>query len=292
MDIRRLSIFLAVVDEGGFTRAADVLGVSQPAVSQAIRELESAIGAALFHRLGRAVQLTPAGEALVLPARQVRRDLENGRQAVQEVAGLGTGRLDVTCLPTLSAAPLGPLIGAFRARYPGVSLVLGRAEGTGDLVAAVRSGRFEVGIGDVVHADDLTSIPIGIQEFRAVLPPGSPVRDPFPLHLLSEMPLVAPPVGSSTRAVIDTALRRSSAPPKFAVETTQREALVALVLAGAGSTLLPEPLAAIAERLGCVVVRTRPEASRSLGVIHRMTPLTPGAERFVGMIRVDSTGGA
>ena len=63
MDIRRLSIFLAVVDEGGFTAAADALAMSQPAVSQAIRELEDDLGAALFHRLGRGVRLTPGGRS-------------------------------------------------------------------------------------------------------------------------------------------------------------------------------------------------------------------------------------
>ncbi|MHB8219214.1 MAG: LysR family transcriptional regulator [Acidimicrobiales bacterium] len=288
MDIRRLSIFLSVVDEGGFTRAADVLGVSQPAVSQAIRELEGALGTALFHRLGRAVRLTPAGEALVLPARQVRRDLENGRQAVEEVAGLGTGRLDVACLPTLAPDPVAPLIGAFRSAYPGVSLVLGNPGGTGDLVGAVRSGRFEVGIADHVRADDLTSVAIGVQEFLVVLPPGFPSDGPFPLRQLSTMPLVAPPAGSSTRAVLDSALRRSMIEPRIAVETAQREALVPLVLAGAGTALLPRPMAATAERLGCVVAKPRPAVSRSLAVIHRMTPLTPAARRFVEMARVDT----
>ena len=60
MDSRRLGIFLSVVDEGGFTAAADALGMSQPAVSQAVRELEDDLGALLFHRIGRGVALTPA----------------------------------------------------------------------------------------------------------------------------------------------------------------------------------------------------------------------------------------
>jgi len=115
MDSRRLTIFLAVVDEGSFTAAGDALGMSQPAVSQAVRELEDDLGAALFHRIGRIVQMTSAGEALVMPARQARQDLHIGRLAVEEVAGLGTGRLDLACLPTLAVAPLAPLVGAFRA---------------------------------------------------------------------------------------------------------------------------------------------------------------------------------
>jgi len=135
MDSRRLAIFLAVVDEGGFTAAGDALDLSQPAVSQAIRELEDDLGAVLFHRLGRAVKLTPAGEALVLPARQARQDLAIGRSAVEEIAGLGAGRLDLACLPTLAVAPLAPLVGAFRVAYPGVSVRLSDPEDTAETAA-------------------------------------------------------------------------------------------------------------------------------------------------------------
>ncbi len=76
MDLRRLGLFLAVVDEGGMTRAAEAQHVSQPSVSQAVRELEAELGTALFHRVGRGLVLTPAGEALVAPARQALRDVE------------------------------------------------------------------------------------------------------------------------------------------------------------------------------------------------------------------------
>ena len=82
MDLRKLGLFLAVVDEGGFTRAALAEFVSQPSVSQAIRELEAELGTPLFHRVGRGVTLTAAGEALVGPARQTLRDVEMARAAV------------------------------------------------------------------------------------------------------------------------------------------------------------------------------------------------------------------
>lgn len=68
MDLRRLEVLVAVVDEGSFTDAADALGISQPAVSQAVRGLERELGVALFHRLGRGVRLTDAGSAVVGPA--------------------------------------------------------------------------------------------------------------------------------------------------------------------------------------------------------------------------------
>ena len=88
MDLRRLRLFMAVVDEGGFTRAAESEFVSQPSVSQAIRELEDELGTPLFHRVGRGVVLTAAGEALVGPARQALRDVESATAAVAAVVGL------------------------------------------------------------------------------------------------------------------------------------------------------------------------------------------------------------
>ena len=71
MDDRWLSYFLTVVDEGSVTRAARRLHVAQPSLSQALRTLESELGAELFHRFGRGLRLSPAGEALIGPARQV-----------------------------------------------------------------------------------------------------------------------------------------------------------------------------------------------------------------------------
>src|SRR5690242_11627317 len=100
MDLRQLSYVLAVVDNGGFTAAADAMHVTQPALSQAVATLERELGVPLFHRTGRTVTLSSAGEALVGPARQALRDAATARSAVEAVIGLDAGRLDVVCLPT------------------------------------------------------------------------------------------------------------------------------------------------------------------------------------------------
>src|SRR5436309_13999589 len=129
MDLRRLRLFLAAVDHGGFTRAAEAEYVSQPSVSQAIRELEGELGTPLFHRVGRGVVLTAAGEALVPPARQALRDVETARTTVAAVAGLEAGRLDLAALPTLAVDPVAPLTGAFRTAHPRVTVSLQDPEG-------------------------------------------------------------------------------------------------------------------------------------------------------------------
>jgi LysR family carnitine catabolism transcriptional activator len=285
MDVRRLAIFLEVVDQGGFTRAADVLDLSQPSVSQAVRELENDLGTPLFHRFARSVALTPAGEALVPSARQVRRDMENGRLAVEEVAGLARGRLDLACLPTLAVAPLAPLVGAFRAAYPDVAIVLSDPQDTAALVEFVRTGRSEVGLVERVVADDLVSVALGPQDFLVVLRPGTKVANPYRLRLLATMPLVAAPLGSSTRGLLDDALRAVGATAHVVVEAAQREALLPLIASGAGGGLLPRPLAELARALGCVVVEPHPAVSRSVAVVHRPAHLTPAAASFVELAR-------
>src|SRR5437763_4983385 len=88
MDLRQLEYLVAVVDHGGFTRAADALFVAQPSLSQGVRTLEAELGVPLFHRLGRRVELTSAGEALLEPARRMLRDATTARAAVAEVAGV------------------------------------------------------------------------------------------------------------------------------------------------------------------------------------------------------------
>ncbi|HVC70260.1 MAG TPA: LysR substrate-binding domain-containing protein [Acidimicrobiales bacterium] len=281
MDDRRLAIFLAVVDEGSFSAAGDALAMSQPAVSQAVRELEVELGTVLFHRLARGVRLSPAGEALVLPARQARRDLQTGRLAVEEVAGLEAGRLDLTCLPTLAVAPLAPLVGAFRAAWPGVTIRLSDPQDTAELLDFVRSGESEVGLVEYLVAEGMRTVSLGTQEFLVVLPPGTEASEPFALLRLGSLPLVATPPGSSTRGLLDGALEKSAATARVVVEVAQREALLPLIVAGAGASLLPAPLAQIAETLGCTVVRPKPRVSRTVVLIHRDGPLTAAARTFI-----------
>jgi DNA-binding transcriptional LysR family regulator len=283
MDLRRLRLFLAVVDEGGFTRAAQAEFVSQPSVSQAIRELEEELATPLFHRVGRGAVLTAAGEALVGPARQALRDVDAARAAVAAVAGLDTGHLDLAALPTLAVDPMAPLVGAFRTAHPGVTVQLSDAEGPAELASLVAAGDAELGV-TVTHAanEGLVSVTLGTQEMLVVLPPGTTAAaGTLPAADLARHPIVATPRGTSTRELLDDAFTAARVQPQIAVVTAQREAVLPLVLAGAGATLLAEPVAANAASLGAVVVPMRPRVTRRVVAIHRDAPLSPAARAFV-----------
>jgi DNA-binding transcriptional LysR family regulator len=281
MDLRRLRLFLAVVDGGGMTRAAEAEHVSQPSVSQAVRELEAELGTALFHRVGRRVVLTTAGEALVEPARHVLRDVETGRAAVEAVAGLTAGRLDLVALPTLAVDPVAPLVGAFRVAHPGVDIALADPADALEVVDLVASGECELGItAELVVDPGLVSHPLGEQDLLAVLPPGASEVSAMAVATLGRFPLVTAPAGTTTRRQLEEAFAEAGVSPRIAVVTAQREAILPLVLAGAGATLFPRPLAEQAASLGAVVVPLRPRLTRPIHLFHRDGPLSPAAAAF------------
>jgi DNA-binding transcriptional LysR family regulator len=286
MDSHRLRHFLAVVDHGGFTAAAQAVYVSQPALSLAVRDLEAELGVALFVRNGRRVQLTAAGEALLGPARQVLRDLETGQAAVEAVTGLVAGTLTMGSLPTLAADPLAPLVGAFRRAYPGVRIDLAAPEDTGVLFDLVVSGRCELGVTEAHDIPDpLRAYTLGRQALVLILPPGSNHTDGDPVDLssLETTPFVVAPHGTSTFRLLEEGFAAVDRSPSVAVVTAQRDAIVPLVIAGAGAALVPESVARTAAALGAVTARPEPPIERALALIHRTGPLSPAATRFVEM---------
>lgn len=292
MDLRGLGYVVAIVDEGGFGKAATALGLTQPSLSHAVKALENELGAQLFHRLGRSVMLTTAGEALLGPARQALRDAAVARAAVAQVVGLEAGRLDLVCLPTLAVDPVADLVGRFRSQHPGVRVRIDEPEDADAVAELVRTGGSELGFAELpLPVPDLDSVEIGAHEFVAVLPRLRPGAGPaaekgdrrLAIAELAELPLVTTPPGTSSRRQIDEAFAAAGLTPTIAVETDHREAIVALVLAGAGIAILPEPVAAGTDLRGAVVRAITPTIQRRIGLIRRPGPLSPAAQAFTAL---------
>src|SRR5262245_17044871 len=239
MQIQQLEYVVAVVDHGSFTAAAEAVGVTQPSLSQGVRARESELGTELFHRAGRRVRLSAAGEALVGPARRALRDAATARAAVAEVVGLAAGRLDVVCLPSFAADPVAVLVGLFRRGHPGVTVRIVEPEDPAALVGMVRGGESELGVTDLPIDGDLVTVPLEAHDYVAVVPPpgdlapgqgSGPGSDDAPLSLraLAAEPLITTPPGTATRRLVDEALARIGVTPTIAVETDHREAIAAL----------------------------------------------------------------
>jgi DNA-binding transcriptional LysR family regulator len=213
----------------------------------------------------------------------VLRDLETGRAAVTAVAGLESGVLALACLPTLAADPTATLIGRFRSHHPGVRVDLAAPEDSRELFELVETGTSELGLTDALGVPGaLESTGLGSQVLVFILPPGttSSVTTSAALIDFEETLFVASPAGTSSRRLLDERLGSVGLDPKLAVVSAQRDAILPLVLAGAGAALVPESMALVAERLGAVVARPDPPAVRELALVHRPGTLSPAAARF------------
>jgi DNA-binding transcriptional LysR family regulator len=290
MDLRQLEYAVAVADHGGFTRAAATQHVSQPSLSHGVRGLEAELGVELFHRLGRSVALTAAGVLIIDAARRVLRDVADLDAVAAAAAGAEVGHLDLVTLPTLAVDPLAALVGRFRTAHPRVSVRVSEPEDAEMLATVVSSGRAEVGLTDITSGGHgLTRIHLFRQELLAVGPPGAPDDgQPISPKQLAALPLVATPPGTSTRRLLDSVLARSGMPGDIAVELSHREAILPLVLAGAGTSLLPAPMARRAAEQGATVRPFAPPVSRRIGLQHRAGPLSPAAAAFVALARRQS----
>jgi DNA-binding transcriptional LysR family regulator len=294
MDARQLRYFLAVVDHGGVHGAARELFVAQPSVSQALRGLERDLGTELFHRTGRRLVLTPAGESLVGPARDVLRGLRLARATVAAVGGLRGGRVLLSSMPSQAVRPLTELIARFAADHPLVEVVVRAAATPVEVLEAVRVGTAELGLLGAAEPPALpgiTALPLGTQRFVLVagheedLPPG----DPVPPADLAGCRLIVGQHGTGMRRAADAVL--AAAPgARVAVEVEHREAVLPLVLAGVGVAVLSESWRGLAAGAGAVVRDLACDEVLHVCLVHREGPLTPAAAHFLLAAGVAASG--
>ena len=169
MEIRHLRYFLAVAEAGSFSRAADRLGISQPSVSQQMRDLEAGLRVSLFQRRGKRILLTPAGQIFQEHARAILRHLENFLQELTSEPGQLRGALHVGVVPILNVALMPPLLGLFAARHPGISLTVEEISST-EIETAIEEGRMDVGLGFLTrHSPNLRYERLCTDEFALIV---------------------------------------------------------------------------------------------------------------------------
>ena len=146
MELQQLAKFVAVAEEGSFTRASDRLHVVQSAVSAGVRKLEKELGATLFDRSTHSVELTDAGLALLPQARATLAAAAAAREAVDEVRGglRGTVGLGTMQAQGMRAVDLPAVLAAFRAEHPEVEVRIRHAGGSSEMAQQVREGRLDL----------------------------------------------------------------------------------------------------------------------------------------------------
>lgn len=285
MDFRQLTHFLAIVDHGGFNRAAAALYVSQPSLSQAVQTLERDLGSDLFHRIGRRVVLTGAGTALVPRAREALHALELARAGVGAVRELRGGRLEIAAMASPTIEPLSTLVQRFTERFPDVSISLRTALTREHVVETVRTGGCELGLlttTSPLPGRDVVAHHLGDDRLVLVTPPDGPFPPGRPVRAeqLDGHRLIVGQRGTGIRAYVDD-LKAEGIGIRIAVESEHRMAFLPLVLGGVGLAVVTASWADLSERAGALVLDLEPAALQHNVLVSRKAQLTPAARAFL-----------
>lgn len=245
MELRHIKYLLAVADHQNFTRAAEALHVSQPTLSQQIKQLEHTLGVELFDRSGRTVRLTDAGSAYVHHARLALRDLEAAERAVHDVRDLSRGHLRIAVTPTFTAYLIGPLIQRFRTAYPGIRVTV--VETNQDRIEAdLLADRLDLGIGFAgPHAAGIEVRTLFTETLSLVVGSGHPLgtgANRVPVSELAGEPLGLLSSDFATRGHVDSYFANCRVPQNIAIEANSVSALLELVSRGVVATVLPDAI--------------------------------------------------
>jgi DNA-binding transcriptional LysR family regulator len=247
MELRQLEYFVAVAEEANFTRAAERVHISQSGVSAQIRQLERELGAELFDRSGRRATLTAAGTAALDHARAVLANVGAVRHAVEEVAGLIRGRLEVGMVTGCDITPFFDALVSFRLAHPGVEISLIEAN-SDRLTERVRSGMTNLALIGAAGGppQGLDAMTIISEPLVAAVPVGHPLAKRVRVSLadLSEFPIVCMPEGAGIRLVFDEACAAEGVERNIELQASSPSAVVNLALRGLGVAILSESMTA------------------------------------------------
>jgi DNA-binding transcriptional LysR family regulator len=246
MDLRQLEIIRAIADSGSFTAAGARLHVSQSAISRQILLLEDELGEPVFHRIGRRIRITPAGEALLQLSHRVFQDLQDTVSAISDKQESLKGTMRLVGGMTVCLYVFPALLAEMRRVHPHLDLkiTVGSAERS---IAMLRSGAGDLGLITLpVDAADLVSVPVLEEELLLVTYPSHPFarkKTITPADLTREHFIVFEG-GSITRKLVEEFFTRERIKPEIVMETENVEIIKAMVRHGLGISIIPWQAAA------------------------------------------------
>jgi LysR family carnitine catabolism transcriptional activator len=288
ISLLQLRAFLAVSRYGSFTRAAEVLHRTQPAITQQIRLLEEALGLTLFDRNTRHLRLTEVAADLVPVLSAMLKQLDDVVDATQDLRHKRRGTVRLGCLPSVASLYLPGRVAEFRRQYPGVSFVV--SDGLGDqVVAMVKRGEVDFGITDVPQpANDLTLRPLLRETIQILYLEGHPIAKAVRIDVdeLSRHDLILTAPGSTVRRIVDTAFAAQGRVAMATCQASYNTTAIGMVQAGLGVALLPESGFDLAQdpRLRTREVQA-PGFDRELCIIRvKDRSLPPATHAFLAML--------
>lgn len=280
MTLSQLRVLLAVADHGGFTAAAEHVGMSQPAVSRAVGAVEGELGTAMFVRGKDGVALTEAGRLAVARAREALRQYDLLHSEVAAVAGQLIGTLRLASLPSATGTLIAAQVRAFTKRYPQVHIRL--FEGTDQEVRDwLAQGAAELGV-VTLPAPGFETVVLGTDEMVALLPADHDLssREAITFGALSDQKFILPTGGCGP--LIMAAAREARAHLHAAFEAREQAAILAMVAEGLGVSIVPT--LGLPPDTGSVVVRPlEPRTPRTLALGH-LPDTSPAARAFLDQV--------
>ena len=289
MEMHQLRYFLAVAEEGNFTRAAAKSYVSQPSLSAQIIKLEDELGAKLFSRLSRRVELTEAGINFERRARRILMEVENAQREIGESAGRPQGILRVGVTPTVAPYLMPPIIARCRERYPDLEVQL-EENLRRPIMDNLLEGRLEVAISS--YSGDETRIdaePILQEGLYLVVPANHPLEGKSEISIrdFKDEPMALLGESLALGNKVLELFERNDFEPKIEALCSQVTTVKALVRAGVGLSILPEMARESASAYG---LSFKPlVSSRMTRLLFAMTDsqryLSSGARAFLDVLR-------
>jgi DNA-binding transcriptional LysR family regulator len=290
LDLARLRIFRAVARQGSFTRAAEQLYLAQPTVSQQVQVLERELGTPLLLRLGRRVELTPAGALLLDYADRLLELAEEAVVAVAAAAGTAARTLQLGAGNTLATYVLPDLLRRLQWERPEITIQI-QVGNTEELLELLERGRLELAlVGMPAGHQHLIAEPFLHDELVVIVAPDDPLaqRSSIELRGLESQTLFVREHGSALQAATATLLISARVEPARRVELANLEAIKRSVEAGLGVAIVPA--LAVGREIAAGTLRTirlaSPPPPRSfVAAWHRDRSLSPAAQAFLQVLR-------
>ncbi|MDD3516890.1 MAG: transcriptional regulator CynR [Chromatiales bacterium] len=264
---RAIRYLITVADMQSFTRAAEQLFVSQPTLSQQIKQLEDLLDVQLLDRTGRSVQLTAAGEVYLHHARRALRELDEGKRAVHELQDLTRGSLRLGMTP-ISEHLVAPMLEYFNARHPGITL--STLELPQDAVEAnVADGNLDIGIAfsnqlqGETRSNEIQSHVLYTETLHFAVGKGHPraaQTKPLTTQDLAEEPLVLLNTNFALRQHFDQYCRTHGIEPSISIEANSLSVILEIARFGRLATILPGSIASAPHGLHPIAIE--PEMPR------------------------------
>ncbi|WP_114968031.1 LysR family transcriptional regulator [Rhodoferax ferrireducens] len=288
-DLQQLQAFVAVAERGSFRAAADEIHLSAPALSRRIDKLETILGARLFNRTTRAVELTALGRVFLERARAALDDLETAMLGISDIAASRSGRVTVACVPSAAIHFLPSVLSSFSEHYPLIRIRV-MDEAAGQVLASVVAGESDFGIsfmGSQVPGVDFD--PIHTDPFVLAMRREHPwaKRKTLAWSELDRERLIAVARTSGNRQLLDDALAKAGISPSYRFEVSHIATLLGMVDAGLGLATVPRLALAPAHPTLVGVALRQPAVSRVLGLTTRHgATLRAPAKMFYDYLRV------